>query len=99
MPAVLTENLFIDVVGDANRLKQSKVIDTLIDGHVVGIAKYLGLKKQEWSQHSHNFCMDGILLAMSLKQGAHLCIGTSRNHQNRRQHYNEQIPEDLLLSC
>lgn len=45
MPAVLTENLFVDVATDADRLKQSNVIDAIIDGHVQGIATYLGLAK------------------------------------------------------
>ncbi|WP_063564811.1 N-acetylmuramoyl-L-alanine amidase [Paenibacillus sp. O199] len=43
MPAVLTENLFVDVVADADRLKQVSVIDVIIAGHVQGIAAYLGL--------------------------------------------------------
>lgn len=47
MPAVLTENLFIDVATDAAKLKRQEVIEALIDGHVKGIAKYLGLKKKE----------------------------------------------------
>lgn len=47
MPAVLTENLFVDVAADADRLKQASVIDAIIDGHVQGIASYLGLVKQE----------------------------------------------------
>lgn len=46
MPAVLTENLFVDVATDADRLKQASVIDAIIDGHVQGIASYLGLKKK-----------------------------------------------------
>ncbi|WP_145047846.1 N-acetylmuramoyl-L-alanine amidase [Paenibacillus xylanexedens] len=46
MPAVLTENLFIDVAADADRLKQATVIDAIIDGHVQGIATYLGLKSK-----------------------------------------------------
>ncbi|MDL1163165.1 N-acetylmuramoyl-L-alanine amidase [Yersinia pestis] len=46
MPAVLTENLFIDVASDATKLKRQEVIDALIAGHVAGIAKYLGLKKK-----------------------------------------------------
>ncbi|MFK4171065.1 N-acetylmuramoyl-L-alanine amidase [Paenibacillus lautus] len=46
MPAVLTENLFIDVVADAAKLKRREAIDALIAGHVTGIAKYLGLKKK-----------------------------------------------------
>ncbi|WP_338841870.1 N-acetylmuramoyl-L-alanine amidase [Paenibacillus glucanolyticus] len=47
MPAVLTENLFIDVATDAAKLKQQDVINAIITGHVVGIAKYLGLQKRE----------------------------------------------------
>lgn len=47
MPAVLTENLFIDVTADAAKLKRSDVIDAIVSGHVSGIAKYLGLKKKE----------------------------------------------------
>ncbi|PAD73657.1 N-acetylmuramoyl-L-alanine amidase [Paenibacillus campinasensis] len=47
MPAVLTENLFIDVASDAAKLKRQEVIEALIAGHVSGIAKYLGLKRKE----------------------------------------------------
>lgn len=49
MPAVLTENLFIDVLADAAKLKRQEVIDALIAGHVAGITQYLGLKKKEGS--------------------------------------------------
>lgn len=45
MPSVLTENLFLDVVTDAAKLKKDAVIQAIIDGHVIGIAKYLGLKE------------------------------------------------------
>lgn len=47
MPAVLTENLFIDVATDAAKLKQDKVIQALIDGHVLGVAKYLNLTRKQ----------------------------------------------------
>lgn len=47
MPAVLTENLFIDVASDAAKLKRQEVIEALIVGHVAGIAKYLGLQRKE----------------------------------------------------
>lgn len=47
MPAALTENLFLDVATDAAKLKKDAVIQAIIDGHVTGIAKYLGLKKKE----------------------------------------------------
>lgn len=50
MPAVLTENLFIDVAADAAKLKRADVIDAIVAGHVSGIAKYLGLKKKEAAQ-------------------------------------------------
>ncbi|KOR88787.1 N-acetylmuramoyl-L-alanine amidase [Paenibacillus solani] len=62
MPAVLTENLFIDVTTDAAKLKRQDVIDALITGHVNGIAKYLGLKKKEGAavvSDSVNVVVDG----------------------------------------
>ncbi|WFR64326.1 N-acetylmuramoyl-L-alanine amidase [Paenibacillus amylolyticus] len=46
MPAVLTENLFVDVSADADRLKQASVLDAIINGHVLGIATHLGLIKK-----------------------------------------------------
>lgn len=50
MPAVLTENLFIDVAGDANKLKQQKVIESIAKGHVNGIAQFLSLKPKGGKQ-------------------------------------------------
>lgn len=47
MPAVLTENLFVDVAADAAKLKRPEVIEAIISGHVVGVAKYLGLKPKQ----------------------------------------------------
>jgi N-acetylmuramoyl-L-alanine amidase len=47
MPAVLTENLFLDVATDATKLKKNVVIQAIVDGHVTGIAQYLSLKKKE----------------------------------------------------
>ncbi|MCM3130365.1 N-acetylmuramoyl-L-alanine amidase [Paenibacillus provencensis] len=47
MPAVLTENLFIDVLADSERLKRPEVIQAIIDGHVKGIASYFGIKRKE----------------------------------------------------
>ncbi|MFG2007837.1 N-acetylmuramoyl-L-alanine amidase [Micromonospora sp. NPDC048868] len=43
MPAVLTENLFIDTVADANLLKRAAFITATARGHANGIAAYLGL--------------------------------------------------------
>ncbi|MFI6824128.1 N-acetylmuramoyl-L-alanine amidase [Micromonospora sp. NPDC050187] len=43
MPAVLTENLFIDTVANANLLKRADFITATARGHANGIASYLGL--------------------------------------------------------
>ncbi|GAB2922601.1 hypothetical protein GCM10027280_07280 [Micromonospora polyrhachis] len=43
MPAVLTENLFIDTLADANLLKRADFITAVARGHAQGIANYLGL--------------------------------------------------------
>jgi len=46
MPAILTENLFIDNKTDAVKLKDAKFIEAVARGHVLGIAKAFGLKKK-----------------------------------------------------
>lgn len=43
MPAILTENLFVDVPSDASKLKNTEVMNAIVNGHAAGIAKYLGL--------------------------------------------------------
>lgn len=43
MPAVLTENLFIDTVANANLLKRADFITATARGHANGIAYFLGL--------------------------------------------------------
>jgi N-acetylmuramoyl-L-alanine amidase len=45
IPAILTENLFIDREKDAALLKQDSFLDALAEGHAEGIAAALGLKK------------------------------------------------------
>jgi N-acetylmuramoyl-L-alanine amidase len=47
MPALLTENGFIDNASDASKLKQSAYIDRIARGHVNGLVKAFGLKKKE----------------------------------------------------
>src|SRR5690606_18071023 len=44
MPALLTENMFIDHAQDAARLKDPAFREKLARGHVVGLEKALGLK-------------------------------------------------------
>lgn len=49
MPAVLTENGFIDNAGDAAKLKSNAYLDRIALGHANGIAQALGLKKKSGS--------------------------------------------------
>jgi len=46
MPAILTENLFIDNKTDAAKLKSEQFLLQIAHGHVLGIAKAFGLKKK-----------------------------------------------------
>ena len=46
MPALLTENLFIDNAQDAAKLKDQAFLEKLARGHVVGLEKAFGLKKK-----------------------------------------------------
>lgn len=43
MPAILTENLFVDTVADANNLKNPAFITATARGHVRGIAAFFGI--------------------------------------------------------
>ncbi|AGE63582.1 sporulation-specific N-acetylmuramoyl-L-alanine amidase [Bacillus subtilis] len=45
MPALLTENGFIDTVADANKLKTSSFIQSLARGHANGLEQAFNLKK------------------------------------------------------
>jgi N-acetylmuramoyl-L-alanine amidase len=46
MPAILTENGFIDNKNDAAKLKSSSFLDKIAEGHVQGLVKIFGLKKK-----------------------------------------------------
>ncbi|KXG10680.1 Sporulation-specific N-acetylmuramoyl-L-alanine amidase [Anoxybacillus sp. P3H1B] len=46
MPALLTENLFIDNVNDAAKLKSEQFLLQVAHGHVEGLVKAFGLKKK-----------------------------------------------------
>lgn len=45
MPALLTENGFIDTVADANKLKTNSFIQSLARGHANGLEQAFSLKK------------------------------------------------------
>src|SRR5699024_9444457 len=49
MPAILTENGFIDTKTDADKLKSNSFLNKIADGHAKGIAKHFGLKKKKGS--------------------------------------------------
>lgn len=46
MPALLTENLFIDSAADAQMLKDATMLDVIARGHAVGMEKAFGLRKR-----------------------------------------------------
>ena len=52
MPAILTENGFIDTKTDADKLKSNSFLNKIADGHAKGIAKHFGLKKKKGSSSS-----------------------------------------------
>src|SRR5690625_5529818 len=54
MPAILTENGFIDTKSDANKLKTNSFLNKVASGHVKGIAKHFGLKKKKDSSKKKN---------------------------------------------
>jgi N-acetylmuramoyl-L-alanine amidase len=50
MPALLTENLFIDNANDAVKLKSDQFLQQIAYGHVIGLEKAFGLKKKAKQQ-------------------------------------------------
>lgn len=50
MPAILTENLFIDNTNDAGKLKSEQLLLQIAHGHVEGLVKAFGLKKKAATQ-------------------------------------------------
>lgn len=47
MPAILTENGFIDHAKDQAKLRQDIWLESIADAHVIGICKYFGVKYKE----------------------------------------------------
>jgi len=46
MPAMLSENLFIDTKADADKLKDSKFLDNVAKGHAIGLGRAFKLKSR-----------------------------------------------------
>ncbi len=57
----MTENLFIDNVNDAVKLKSEQFLQQVAYGHVQGIVKAFGLKKKENSTQPTQKSSDGKL--------------------------------------
>lgn len=52
MPAILTENLFIDNAGDARLLKDPEFLGVIAQAHVIGLERALGLKRKKWEDEN-----------------------------------------------
>lgn len=70
MTAILTENLFISNLGDANLLKQSAFIQKIADGHVIGLEKFLGLQTNKIPPPEQNELYQVITGTFSQKENA-----------------------------
>jgi len=46
MKAILTENLFVSNSGDSEKLKDDSFLDRIAQGHVLGLERFLGLKRK-----------------------------------------------------
>lgn len=59
MPAVLTENLFINSTHDGSLIKKSNYVAAIARGHAEGLAKIAGLKKKEVAPTTGSFTSTG----------------------------------------
>lgn len=69
MPALLTENGFIDTASDAKKMKQSSWIEDVAQGHVNGLAKAFGLKKKSGATY-HKVVKGDTVYALSKAYGS-----------------------------
>ena len=69
MPALLTENGFIDNANDATKLKTSSFIESLARGHVNGIAKSFNLPKKSTAVY-HTVVSGDTVYSLSQRYGS-----------------------------
>ena len=74
MPAILTENGFIDNDSDASQLKKSAFIEAVAQGHVKGIVKSFNLKMKDnevsgSNGNTHTVVKDDTLYSIAKKYG------------------------------
>ncbi|MFD9625774.1 N-acetylmuramoyl-L-alanine amidase [Peribacillus muralis] len=69
MPALLTENGFVDNANDAAKLKTSSFIEALARGHVNGLVKCFNLKKKNTAVY-HTVVSGDTVYSLSLAYGS-----------------------------
>ncbi|WP_054859151.1 N-acetylmuramoyl-L-alanine amidase [Gracilibacillus sp. JCM 18860] len=62
MPAILTENGFIDAANDAARLKTDAFLNDIAQGHVDGLVRIFNLRKKESTPMSTSSTSDSVLI-------------------------------------
>ncbi|MBD7937124.1 N-acetylmuramoyl-L-alanine amidase [Cytobacillus sp. Sa5YUA1] len=69
MPALLTENGFIDIVPDANKLKQSSFLQSIAQGHVNGLVRAFNLRPSGGAVY-HTVVSGDTVYALSRRYGS-----------------------------
>ncbi|MFS0591788.1 N-acetylmuramoyl-L-alanine amidase [Cytobacillus horneckiae] len=69
MPAILTENGFIDTVADANKLKQSSFLQAIAQGHANGLARAFNLTPSGGAVY-HTVVSGDTVFALSRRYGS-----------------------------
>ena len=69
MPALLTENGFIDTVADANKLKQSSFLQSIAQGHVNGLVRAFNLTPSSGAVY-HTVVSGDTVYALSRRYGS-----------------------------
>lgn len=69
MPAILTENGFIDTVADANKLKQSSFLQAIAQGHVNGLVRAFNLTPSGGAVY-HTVVSGDTVYGLSLRYGS-----------------------------
>ncbi|MGX1430490.1 N-acetylmuramoyl-L-alanine amidase-like protein/LysM domain-containing protein [Cytobacillus horneckiae] len=69
MPAIFTENGFIDTVADANKLKQASFLQTIAQGHMNGLVRAFNLTPSGGSVY-HTVVSGDTVYALSRRYGS-----------------------------
>lgn len=94
MPAILTENGFIDTVADANKLKQSSFLQAIAQGHVNGLVRAFNLTPSGGAVY-HTVVSGDTVYALSLRYGS--TIQQIRNWNGLNANYTIRIGQVLRV--